>query len=211
MASDRAAFLCVFAGALGGLGCGNEDGVDPLQCEVDEHLLPLSAEASPSASVRFRDHWGEAPARMKVRLVRGDATFFSLAGCGRDQDARLWELKLGWSQLPEEDPASAQVAFFDRARLDAGERLGDEPHFRGSLLRCWEGGCVAVDRYAFRYRYSASAADYVAGSANIELLDRGAGRFIATVVAQPELPNRGSPSRIELDLSWDPEALPAPL
>jgi hypothetical protein len=209
MASDSRALILAFA-ALAAPGCGGKDEVDPLQCEVGEHLIPFSAEASPSASVSFRGDWGEAPARMKVRVLSDEPTSFSLVGCGRDEDGILWELATAWYQLPEDDPASAQVELFDRARLDAGERLGDEPHFGGRLLRCWKGGCVAVDRYAFHYHYSTSTPDYVAGSADIERLDRAAGRFVASVVARPESPNAGPTSRIELDLSWDPESLPPP-
>lgn len=211
MASPARALISTFAAAVFALGCGDEDAVDPLDCEVAEHLIPLSAEASPAASVDFRDDWGEAPSRMKVRLLRSEPTRFNLVGCGRDKDARLWELTAGWYQLPEEDPSSAEVAFFDRERLDAGERLADEPHFGGTLLRCWQGGCVEVDRFAFRYHYSENTPDYVSGSADIELLDRAEGRFVATVVAEPGSPNAGPASRIELDLSWDPESVPAPL
>jgi hypothetical protein len=192
------------------LGCGNEDGVDPLDCEVAEHLIPLSAQVTPAGQLSFRDDWGQAPERMKLRVVRGGATRFDLAGCGRDADATLWELSASWFQLPEQDPSSASIELFDRARLDDGETLGDEPHFAGSLLRCWKGGCVEVDRYAFHYRYSASMPDYVSGRADIELLDREGGRFVATIVAEPQTPNPGPPSRIELDITWDPQSLPAP-
>jgi hypothetical protein len=208
--SARASFVVV-AMALLALGCGDDETVDPLDCEVAEHLIPLSAEMSPSASISFRDDWGEAPARMKMRLLRSEPSRFNLVGCGRDQDSRLWELTAGWYQLPEDDPASAEIELFDRERLDAGERLGDEPHFGGNLLRCWEGGCVEVDRFAFHYHYSADTPDYVSGSADIELLDRAEGRFVATVVAKPGSPNEAPVSRIELDLSWDPATLPQPL
>ena len=192
------------------LGCSDDGEVDPLDCEVAEHLLPLSAETKPSASVRFEADWGTAPSRMKVRVVRGQATDFALAGCGRD-DIGLWELAVRWYQLPEDEPVSASVDFFDRARLDAGEQLGDAPHFAGSLLRCWEGGCVAVDRYAFHYHYSVNRPDNVSGSADIELLDRAQGHLKATVVAQPGEPSPGPQSRIDFDITWDPDAVPPPL
>lgn len=192
------------------LGCSGDGEVDPLDCEVAEHLLPLSAETQPSASVRFQAAWGKAPSRMKVRVMRGEDTDFALAGCGRDE-VGLWELSARWYHLPTDEQVSATVEFFDRARLAAGEELGDEPHFAGSLLRCWAGGCVAVDRYAFHYRYSVNRPDYVSGSADIELLDRAQGHFKATVVAQPGEPSPGPESRIDFDITWDPAAVPPPL
>lgn len=82
---------------------------------------------------------------------------------GRDE-LGLWELSVHWYQLPDNAQVSASVDFFDRARLDVDDVLGDEPQFGGSLLRCWEGGCVAVDRYAFHSSYSVNRPDYVSGS-----------------------------------------------
>jgi hypothetical protein len=196
--------------AFTAFGCGDDGEVDPLDCEVADHLLPLSAETQPAAPVRFEAGWGKAPPRMKGRVLRGDDTQLALAGCGRD-DVGLWELAARWYQLPEDEQVSTSVEFFDRARLDAGERLGDEPHFGGSLLRCWKGGCVAVDRYAFHYGYAVTQPDYVSGRADIELLDRAQGHFKATIVAQPGEPSPGPETRIDFDITWDPAAVPPPL
>ena len=74
-----------------------------------------------------------------------------------------------------------------------------------------EAGGVAVDRYAFHYRYSLGRPDYVSGSADIELFDRVQGRLKASVVAQPGEPSPGPETRIDFDITWDPAAVPPPL
>ena len=193
------------------VACG-EDEVDPLDCEVGDYLIPLSAAAEPAARVSFEADWGKAPSQMKVRVVRGHATSFGVAGCGRDQAGVEWELSAGWGSLPQEPSYPLAIELFDEARLENGERLGpDEPYFGGELLRCWHGGCVAVDEIAFHYRYSVIFSDNVSGSADIQELDRAQGHFVAEIRAKPGNPSPRPESRISFDIHWNPAEVPAPL
>jgi hypothetical protein len=94
--------------------------------------------------------------------------------------------------------------------LKNGERLGpNEPHFSGWLLRCWHGGCIAVDKNAFHYRYSVTSPDNVSGSADIQELDRAQGHFVAEIRATPGDPSPRPESRISFDIHWNPDEVPA--
>lgn len=192
----------LLATALG--GCG-KDPVDPLDCEFPSHVASNSAAAAEPATVDFSADWGSAPQRMKLRVVSADARALSLIGCGRDADDAEWELKAVWHDLPEAPSFPLDVEFFDRARLEAGERQADDdPKFDGSLSRCGSQGCVTIDEVAFAYHYMEVAADNVSGVARITDYDSTAGRFVGSIAADPGSPFEQPPTDVAIDIQWDP-------
>jgi hypothetical protein len=196
-----------FVLALCAAGCSKE-AVNPLDCAFDSYLDNVSIAVDP-AQVDFHADWGTAPSKMKLRLFRTDGTRVGVRGCGRDDDGREWELQAGWSRLPV-GATEVEAVFYDKARLDAGERLGaDEPTFGGSLLRCDPVGCVAVDRAAFTYAYTVNFSLNVSGSASLRDLDFDAGRLSASIFADPGEPIDEPATRVEFALAYDPQALAA--
>ena len=125
------------------LGCAKES-VNPLDCEFPDYVYDTSAEASPAVDVEFSDTWGEAPAQMDARVVHAEPSTLAIQACGRDQNEREWELRAVWSRVPTPPEYPLEIAFFDRARIEAGERLEDGmPSFDAALVQCSKYGCIA--------------------------------------------------------------------